>query len=225
MTLLNCCALTKLIFFEKGSDGHESNYDVFELEKKLNRRTSQLALKHELWNKAQISEGRYASVTLNDYLCNDAVAGELIESLIKFGCAFIRNVPANMQSTEIAIKRLFPIQRTLFGEMWSFSDNKAHSDSAYTNEELLAHNDNTYFTDAAGLQILHCTTKAATGGESLLVDGFHVLKVLQQKHPEVYEYLTKKSIPAEYIEDGYHFKYCAPVIGIDPVTNTPNQLR
>lgn len=195
------------------------------MDNQLNGKSNQLALKHKLWNKAKITEGNYASVTLNDYLCNDDVAGAVVESLIQFGCAFIKNVPANVQSTEIAIKRLFPIQRTLFGEMWSFTDNKERSDNAYTNEKLLAHNDNTYFSDAAGLQVLHCTTKAATGGESLLVDGFHVLNVLQEKHPEAYECLTKKSIPAEYIEDGYHFKYCAPVIGIDPVTNKPNQIR
>lgn len=178
-----------------------------------------------LWSKCDIEEGRYARVSLNDYLRNEAVAKDVVRSLIEYGFAFIENVPANIESTEIAMKHLFPIQRTVFGEMWSFSDTKIHNDSAYTNEPLLAHNDNTYFNDAAGLQVLHCVNHTGTGGESLLVDGFHALKSLQRKNPDAYEYLCKASIPAEYIEDGCHFKDYAPVIMLDPVTNEPRQIR
>lgn len=156
---------------------------------------------------------------------NSDAGEQVVKSLIKYGCAFIKNVPANLQSTEIAIRSLFPIQRTLFGEMWSFKDDKAHNDSAYSNEELLAHNDNTYFNDAAGLQVLHCISKPTTGGESLFVDGFNVLKTLQQQYPDAYNSLCKIPIPAEYIEDGYHFKHCAPVIHVDPITKKPNQIR
>lgn len=178
-----------------------------------------------LWSAADIVSSDCAHVTLNDYLCNDDVAKNVVASLIKFGCAFIKNVPANLQSTEIAVRRLFPIQKTHFGEMWSFSDSKVHNDSAYTNEALPAHNDNTYFSDAAGLQVLHCVNREGVGGENFLVDGFHALKHLREKNPESFEYLSKVSIPSEYIEDGYHFKHCAPAIIIDPHTNEPNQIR
>lgn len=170
-------------------------------------------------------QSNYANVNFLDYLCNDEVAKEVVESLVKFGCAFIKNVPPNIQSTENAIKRLFPIQRTLFGEMWSFSDNKVHNDTAYTNIALPAHNDNTYFNDAAGLQVLHCISRAGVGGENLLVDGFNVLNQLREQNREAYDYLSKTCIPSEYIEEGYHFKYCAPVIVHDPLTNEPNQIR
>jgi hypothetical protein len=40
--------------------------------------------------------------------------------------------------------------------MWTFSDSKDHSDTAYTKDFLPAHTDNTYFNDGAGLQVLHC---------------------------------------------------------------------
>lgn len=73
--------------------------------------------------------------------------------------------------------------------------------------------------------MLHCVNRAGNGGESLLVDGFHVLEKLREQNHESYEYLSKISIPSEYIEDGYHFKHCAPAIIIDPLTNEPNQIR
>ncbi|XP_031616607.1 trimethyllysine dioxygenase, mitochondrial-like [Contarinia nasturtii] len=206
------------------SDGHESSYDIFELKDRLNPKLQPIVEKC-LWTGAEIVCSDYANVTLNDYLCNDDVAKKVVTSLIKFGCAFIKNVPANLQSTDIAVRRLFSIQKTNFGEMWSCSDNKTHNDNAYTTEALLAHTDNTYFTDAAALKVLHCTNRDGSGGESLFVDGFNVLKRLREQNPETYEYLSKTIIPSEYIEDDYHFKHHAPVINIDPLTNEPNQIR
>lgn len=214
------------ISYKLGSDGHESSYDILKLNEQLTSKLMHSTLKPLPWSGADILCNDYASVTLNDYLCNDEIAKDVVASLIKYGCAFIKNVPANLQSTEIAIRRLFPIQKTLFGEMWSFSDNKAHNDIAYTNEALLAHTDNTYFTDAAGLKILHCTNRDdGSGGESFLVDGFNVLKKLREQNREAYDYLSKECISSEYIEDGFHFKHCAPAIVIDPRTNEPNQIR
>lgn len=70
--------------------------------------------------------------------------------------------------------------------------------------------------------MLHCVSRAGDGGENLLVDGFNVLKNLRQQNQEAYDYLSKTCIPSEY---GYHFKYCAPAIVIDPLTNEPNQIR
>lgn len=185
-----------------------------------------IPIEKQFWSQQDIKNGNYARVTLNDYLCNDVTAKNVVSSLVRFGFAFIDNVPANIQSTEIAIKRLFPIQRTVFGEMWSFSDTKVHNDTAYTTESLPPHNDNTYFNDAAGLQVFHCVNhQNGTGGDSIFVDGFHVAKSLQAKHPKAYEYLCKTSIPCEYIEDGYHFKHYAPVINADPITNDIVQMR
>lgn len=213
------------MFIPTGSDGHKSVYDILDLHGQLNAKPSPNRLKPIFWSAADIVCSDYANVTLNDYLCNDEVAKDVVASLVKFGCAFIKHVPANLQSTEIAVRRLFPIQKTHFGEMWSFSDNKARNDTAYTDEALPPHNDNTYFTDPAGLQILHCISRTCEGGETLLVDGLHVLKELREHNNEAFECLSQISIPSEYIEDGYHFKHCAPVIILDPVTGEPNQIR
>lgn len=183
-------------------------------------------LKPILWSAADIVCSEYANVTQNDYLCNDDVAKNVVASLVKFGCAFIKNVPTSKESTEIAVRRLFPIQKTHFGDMWSFTNNLARNDSAYTNETLPAHNDNTYFNDAAGLQVLHCISRPGVdGGDTILVDGFHVLKKLHDQNANAYKYLSQTSVPSEYIENGYHFKHSAPIIVLDSVTGDPIQMR
>lgn len=109
--------------------------------------------------------------------------------------------------------------------MWTFSDNKDHSDSAYSTEHLPAHTDNTYFNDAAGLQILHCIQHKGTGGETLLVDGFRVLKDLKDIYPDVYNRLCKYDVPGEYLEEGKHHSYSAPIIRLNSKTNLPEQIR
>lgn len=182
-------------------------------------------MKPQLWSLQDIQLANYARVTFNDYLCDDNVANRIVESLIQFGVAFVEKVPANKESTEVVIKRLFPVQKTFFGEMWSFSDTPTHSDSAYTSEALPGHNDNTYFNDAAGLQILHCISHAGTGGDSLLIDGFRAAEDLQKKDPDAYAYLCNTNIPAEYMEEGRHYKYVAPVIKLNPLNARPEQIR
>lgn len=196
-----------------------------ELKEQLSTNPAKSILDTCRWSAAEIVCNDYANVTLNDYLCNDDVAKNVIASLIKFGCAFIKNVPTNVQSTEIAVRRLFRIQKSHFGEMWSSSDNRNYNDTTCSNDASHAQTDNTYFADAAGLKILHCISRDGIGGENFLVDGFNVVNSLRQQNPEAYEYLCKANITYEYIEDGYHFKHYGPIINIDPMTNEPNQIR
>lgn len=151
------------------------------------------------------------------------MAGKVVESVVRFGCAFITNVPANQQSTEIAIKRLFPIQRSHLGELWSLSDNKSHRDTTYTNDELHPHNELIYSNDMPGLHILHCISQA--GSNISLVDGFQALDQVKAKCPKSYEYLCNTPITAEYITEGHHFKHVAPIIDHNPATNEPIQIR
>lgn len=182
-------------------------------------------IEKRLWNKAELETCNYATVALNDYLSDDNIAKEFLLSIMTYGFAFIDKVPPNLPSTELAVKRLFSVQKTIFGEMFSFSDAKDHEDSAYSKEALLPHNDNTYFNDAAGLQILHCLEHNGSGGETILVDGFRAIKQLMKKHPEAYEWLCNTKVPAEYIESGHHYKHYDSIIKLEPVTGEPLQIR
>lgn len=177
------------------------------------------------WDKNTIVETDYARVNLNDFLSDDDVAKKVLTSLVKYGVAFVEKVPANLQSTEITIKRLFPVQKTIFGEMWSLTDNKTHMDSAYSKEFLPAHNDNTYFSNAGGLMVFHCTQHSGTGGESLLVDGFKTCSDLKFRNAAAFERLTTTPMPAEYIEQSENHSYCAPVIRKDPISGVLEQIR
>lgn len=214
------------ITFE-GSDNHESTYDIAELSvQQFSTSNDKIAEPNLLlWDKAQILESSYARVPLDKYLADESVAKSVVKSLVKYGVAFIEDVEATVLGTEAAVKRLFAVQKTFFGEMWSFSDDKDHSDTAYSKSYLGAHTDNTYFNDAAGLQVLHCIQYSGTGGENLLLDGFRAIADLKAKHPSTYDRLCRTLVPAEYIEPKQHHTYSAPIIRLDAITGQPEQIR
>lgn len=88
--------------------------------------------KQELW----ASETELQTISrckMRDYMSDPEVAKEVLANLHKYGVSFIDGVQPTQQSTEFVIRQLFPIHRTLFGEMWTFSDEKLeHADTAYT---------------------------------------------------------------------------------------------
>lgn len=74
---------------------------------------------------------------MRDYMSDPDVSKKVLENLHVYGIAFIDGVQPTQQNTEFVIRQLFPIHKTLFGEMWTFSDaKKDHSDTAYTNCKL-----------------------------------------------------------------------------------------
>lgn len=183
--------------------------------------------KRKLWTKEiiEINIKTKCRFAMRDYMSDPAVSKKVLESLLAYGVAFIDGVQPSQQNTEFVIRQLFPIQKTFFGEMFIISNDHAHSDTAYTNNYLGAHNDNTYFNDAAGLLILHCIQKNCKGGENFLIDGFQVANKIKENHPDVFQRLTSTMIAAQYIEDGHHHKHLAPIISLDPLTKEVTQIR
>lgn len=124
-----------------------------------------------------------------------------------------------MQQTELAIRNLFPIQKTAFGDMKMIQESKKTSDlSGYYTEQ-------TYLNDAGGLKILHCLSFEGAEKTVRLVDGFEVAKNLQEISPDVFKRLCTTAIPHEYTQEGKHYKHTAPIFSVDPVTKEFQQIR
>ncbi|XP_017874790.1 PREDICTED: trimethyllysine dioxygenase, mitochondrial [Drosophila arizonae] len=213
------------------SDGHRSSYDwafIYDsqLEQLISRRTKSTALTP--WNRSIVLQNeRHLRFSLPALVASDEQVKQLVGALVRYGIVFIDDVAPTPTMTELALRRCFPIMKTFFGEMWTFSDKPDHADTAYTKMYLGSHTDNTYFCDAAGLQALHCLDHSAdgTGGENFFVDGLHLVQELRRRFPAAYEVLCRVQVPAEYIEQGQHHCHTAPIIRIDPLTGELLQLR
>lgn len=192
----------------------------------MNKKSS--IVEPEFWNLKslkQIESKLHYNLT-DLFNASDCGVREVVAALVRYGIVFIDRVPPSTDMTEMTVRRLFPIMKTLFGEMFTFSDAPDHADTAYSKLHLESHTDNTYFTDAAGLQVLHCLEhRDGKGGENFFVDGLQIVEQLRYCQPEAFEILKQVSVPAEYIESGQHHYYSAPIINIDPVTRKVVQLR
>ncbi|XP_041973188.1 trimethyllysine dioxygenase, mitochondrial isoform X2 [Aricia agestis] len=207
------------------SDGHESLYSAnFLAEFHYKTWIEGRSLKPIVWQGASVSN-KVCNVDVDSFLNSVDGARKVFQSLLDYGVAFISNVEVSEQATEKVCQALGGVQHTLFGGMWKVSTVREHADTAYTTVPLAVHNDNTYFTEAAGLQIFHCMEhENGAGGETVLLDGFHGALQLKRDHPEDFEFLTHFDLEAEYLEDGYHHSYSAPVISLDKF-NDIKQIR
>lgn len=85
----------------------------------------------------------------------------------------------------------------LVGGFYDFTSNLSSKDTAYTNESLEPHTDNTYFTEPTGLQALHLLSHTdGSGGQSSLVDGFGVAAQLYDGDPKAYRILSTYGVQA-----------------------------
>ncbi|KAG5680014.1 hypothetical protein PVAND_009547 [Polypedilum vanderplanki] len=204
------------------NDGHESSYDLDFILKNLNPQSDKY--KRVYWTKETFKV--LEKVEMSDFLTNSDTKLAVLKNLYLYGFAFIDGVEPTEEGTKQCIENLFQIQKTFFGEMWTFSDaNLDHCDTAYTNYYLPGHNDNTYFNDPAGLQILHCVQDNCTGGENFLIDGYQVATKIKKNYPEIYKRLTTTLVPAEFIENDRHHSYCAPIFQLHPLTKEILQIR
>lgn len=122
-----------------GNDDHESFYELDFLIKN-HAADDEVFSKLILWDKEALEKPLKSScrVSMRDYMSDPEVSKKVLESLHLYGVAFIDGVQPTQQNTEFVIRQLFPVHKTLFGEMWTFSDaKKDHSDTAYTNSKIV----------------------------------------------------------------------------------------
>ncbi|KAL8915736.1 MAG: hypothetical protein Q9172_006712 [Xanthocarpia lactea] len=122
----------------------------------------------------------------------------------KWGFCFVDGCPITSEETQALIERIAFIRTTHYGALggfgvaggfWRFTSDLSTKDSAYTQLALAAHNDNTYFTDPAGLQTFHLLSHTnGGGGTSLLVDGFRAADILREESPEAFQTLCETKI-------------------------------
>ena len=139
----------------------------------------------------------------------------LLKILAAYGFALITNCPCEQRSVAKIANNIGYIRETIFGGLWEFEANATMADSAYTPKELRPHTDSTYSLDAPGLQLLLCLTYDATGGESIMVDGFSVAHQLKQDDSELYDEMSRIEVTGVYKGDGTILEASRPILRHD----------
>ena len=147
-------------------------------------------------NTVDLPTAQYADIV------SDKGCSEWLENIDKYGFCLLQGCPVDNSedsNTEfIAAQTANYVRNSVFDGVWRFEDNYEHADTAYNNNSLPLHTDGTYSHDPPGLQMLHCVKYEATGGVSILSDGFKVLSVFKEECPESFELLLKTQMSFSY---------------------------
>jgi len=135
-----------------------------------------------------------------------------LKRLADYGFALVTDCPLTRRSVTDITQKLGYVRETIFGGLWEFEANADMADSAYTPKELRPHTDSTYSIDAPGLQMLLCLEYDATGGESIMVDGFAVAQKLRHDNPALYDALSRIEVTGIYKGDGTILTASRPIL-------------
>ncbi|GAM39649.1 trimethyllysine dioxygenase [Talaromyces pinophilus] len=119
-----------------------------------------------------------------------------LQHVIDWGYCLVKGVPVTPEATEKLLKRIAFIRETHYGGFWDFTSDLTFKDTAYTDEALGGHTDNTYFSDPARLQLFHLLEHTqGEGGKTLLVDGFYAAWRMLAEDPQNVEAFTDYAQP------------------------------
>ncbi|RDL39362.1 Trimethyllysine dioxygenase [Venustampulla echinocandica] len=135
------------------------------------------------------------SVHYDEIMAGDAGVGTWTDKIRRYGFCYVDGCPVSPEKTQQLLERIAFIRVTHYGGFYDFTADLTMKDTAYTTLALPAHTDTTYFTDPAGLQMFHLLShEEGSGGESLLVDGFHAARTLEKEDPDSYKVLSRRPI-------------------------------
>ena len=167
-----------------------------------------------LWKANTFADG-LPTVTFNEVMTEPRGLSEWLENVARYGLGMVSNTPPNSESTRALAEQIAYIRMDIFGGFADSANSEPHADTAYSNGYLAPHTDGTYSYDPPGLILFHVLDRDYTGGESILIDGFHAAQTLRKSAPEAFSLLTEIDIPGHYLEVDIHLETKQPLIKLD----------
>uniref|UniRef100_A0A0G4HKZ0 trimethyllysine dioxygenase n=1 Tax=Chromera velia CCMP2878 TaxID=1169474 RepID=A0A0G4HKZ0_9ALVE len=184
--------------------------------------------KKTLWSGPELQKVP-VSVQFNDLVdeSSDKGRADAFQALSMYGVVFIDGTPPTPESSEKVASRLVGFCRsTHYGHYWDFTPNLEHADTAYTTIRLELHTDTTYFSEPAGLQMLHLIeNKKTKGGKSMLADGFYAAERLRRLHPDSWSFLSSKVLRFRYDDQANRMRTETRIIGHNPSDDSYEFIR
>ncbi len=139
----------------------------------------------------------------------------LLDGLAAYGFALLRKVPVEKGQVAIVGDRLGHVRVTNYGQLFDVVSMPNPNNLAFTAAALGVHTDNPYRDPTPGLQLLHCLESDATGGETLLVDGFRAAEELRRRHPDEFALLARLPLPFHFADAKADLRAATPMISTD----------
>ena len=160
----------------------------------------------------------------NQFNKSEDLTIKMLSDFHSLGFVIITNV-SKVRGTVIKFaESLGPIRSTNFGKYFDVISKPNPNDLAYTSLGLSAHTDNPYRKPIPGIQLLHCITNEAKGGDSTLVDGLAVANYLKKNDKDFYDTLTSTEVLFRFTDDDLVLENWGKLIELDG-NNNFKQIR
>lgn len=138
-----------------------------------------------------------------------------LERVRDYGFVILTGIPSTPDATEAVAATVGLLRITNYGvyELISRPTPQLAGDSSVA---LAPHTDEPYRHHPPGITFFHVVAQSDEGGDSTLVDGFHIAGRLQAQDPDAFRLLS--TIPVDFhreLKEGRMFHAAAPIIGVD----------
>jgi gamma-butyrobetaine dioxygenase len=197
------------------SDGHRCSYRLDDLRNEAKHLLPDdlVGAKH-LWDATLENWPRHeASALIED----DRALLAMTDDLARLGFALIGGLGTGGDDLARLTGRIGPLRATNWGTIADVKNiAEAYDDLSMTGRALEPHVDNPYRLPGPGYIFLHCLESTAQGGESFIVDGFHVARRVQARDPDSFDTLTRTQVGFHYADADAILDHCGPLIELGP---------
>ncbi|XP_065123739.1 gamma-butyrobetaine dioxygenase [Paramisgurnus dabryanus] len=184
-------------------DQHSSVFEPDWLKKRCFSTEARQALQEELFlNEREYWDSGLQIPTLDfkEVLHDDKTALAWLEALRRVGIVYLKGAPVEQGQVARLSQRIGYLRLTFYGHTWQVQDKAMANNVAYTSGKLSLHTDYPALHHPPGVQFLHCIRQAEQGGESEVVDGFHMAEQLRMEDPEAFNILS--SVRVDFTDSG-----------------------
>uniref|UniRef100_A0A8C6Y4T6 gamma-butyrobetaine dioxygenase n=1 Tax=Naja naja TaxID=35670 RepID=A0A8C6Y4T6_NAJNA len=174
-------------------DDHTSEFEAEWLKKRCFSDQARAKAQEELF----LSERQYwgsdlelPTMDFEEVLHSDESAYKWLVTLKKVGIVLLTGAAIKQGEILKLGQRIGFLRLTFYGPTWQVQDKLDANNVAYTTEKLSFHTDYPVLQFPPGIQFLHCIEQTSTGGESEVVDGFHVANRFKEQNPYAFKILT-----------------------------------
>jgi gamma-butyrobetaine dioxygenase len=193
--------------------GHRAVFSVADLydEARAGTRDDRTEDSKRLWRRAD-DVGTVMRVPWEEYLADRSSA---LRAVVHDGFVLLSGVPTR-EGAVIEVAESFGfVRETNYGRIFDVRVEEIATNLAFTGLAIGPHTDNPYRDPVPTLQLLHCLTNAAVGGDSGLVDGFAAASLLRDQDPAAFEVLTTTRVRYRFDGPQVHLSALAPMIALD----------
>jgi gamma-butyrobetaine dioxygenase len=168
----------------------------------------------EFWLPADL--GGLPAASWPRYLADPAHRARALDAVLRWGFVLLHDVPAEPGLVlEVATSFGF-VRETNYGRLFDVRVETTPANLANACLPIGPHTDNPYREPAPTIQLLHCLTNAASGGEPGLLDGFRAAAQLRAEDPGAFECLTRASVTFAYADATADLRASRPMIEVNP---------